>query len=103
MTIADTQTVTTDTIVGPKTYNAPAGWAFDNTLRVSVWLALRSNVREEVRRGRHVSPRSHEALERRARIQCLANLLANDLGKSLSYWLDEADRIVRAEIEALGH
>lgn len=93
--MTDTQTITIETVVGPKTYLAPAGWDFSNTLRRRVWRDLLKVTAEDLKDTR--GPNAHGKIAARATIGTLATLLSQDMGKARFYWEEEACRIAGLE------
>jgi len=77
----DTQTLTIDTIVGPKPIDAPAGWEFDKTATTAwSWLLTYTRRRSEKLK----TQRDGYVID--GQIQALAIVLANSLGMAPFYW-----------------
>lgn len=94
--IPETQTITIETVVGPKDHPAPDGWDFSPTMRRRVWIELLRLSGVELTHPQRDQPRANATVERRAKIGMLSILLANDLGMSSYYWAQEATRIASA-------
>lgn len=90
----DMQTLTLDTIVGPKPVLAPGGWEFDKTATIA-WAKLLELVREQ--RKPQKLKRDEYVLDGQSLV--LSVVLANSLGMASFYWREQARGIVRSEAE----
>jgi hypothetical protein len=86
------QTLTLDTLAGPRPVPAPDGWRFEKTA-VIVWAKLLEFTREA--RGPFKRQRDQFVVE--GQIEALANVLASAIGMAPFYWQQEARRIVGRE------
>ncbi len=79
-----------DTIVGEREIPAPGGWPFDKTA-VIVWAAILAETRLKSFK------RQRDKFVCEAKIEVLANVLANALGMASTYWVLEARAVVEEE------
>lgn len=84
------QTLTYDSIAGPQSIKAPAGWTFDST-QTSVWLWLCAHTRTRSS-GKLKTQKEIRFVE--GKIDALAQILANTLGMAAFYWQQAAKVVV---------
>ena len=87
-----TQTITIDTIMGPKEILAPEGWVFDKTATITWWKLLWAT-REGFTPFKLQRDKQHWS----GKIDALSSVLATSLGMAAFYWEQTALEMIVEE------